>query len=88
MNFRWVDCLKYLCLNFVKKREKGIKVLIGGYSADEHLVLIKLFHLKKLENQLVDGRILDNEEFIKDSIKKKLNLLNNQNILKKKLIIF
>ena len=54
-----------------KAREKGIKVLIGGYGADEHFGSYQTFSFKKLENQLVDGRILDNEEFIKDSIKKK-----------------
>ena len=73
-----------------KAREKGIKVLIGGYGADEHFGSYQTFSFKKIrENQLVDGRILDNEEFIKDSIKKKTkNLLNNQNILKKKINYF
>ena len=49
-----------------KAKKKGIKVLIGGYGADEHFGSYKSFSSKTtIENQLVDGRIFNNEEFIK-----------------------
>ena len=54
-----------------KAKESGIKVLIGGYGADEHFGSYRTFLQKKLkDNQFVDSRIFDNRIFIKNLTKK------------------
>jgi asparagine synthase (glutamine-hydrolysing) len=63
-----------------KAKKKGIKVLIGGYGADEHFGSYKSFSSRAtIENQLVDGRIFNNQEFIKKPNKIK----NNKKLIKK-----
>ncbi len=74
-----------------KAREKGIKVLIGGYGADEHFGSYKTFLLKNVkDNQLIDGRVFDNKNFLKDTNQNKThqNKIIKQNFYEKKISYF
>ena len=72
-----------------KAREKGVKVLVGGYGLDEHFGSYKTFLNKKLKlNQFVDGRILNHYKFLKNPTKKKYKKNFEQDFYEKKINYF
>lgn len=71
-------------------REMGIKVLIGGFGADEHFGSYKSFLNKELKyDQLVDGRIFNNSIFFKNfNAKKYQKKILKRNFYEKKIDYF
>ena len=74
-----------------KANQKGIKVLIGGFGADEHFGSYKTFQQRMVrDNQLIDGRIFNNKKFLTNSnhSKKYSNKVVIQNFYQKKMNYF